>query len=98
MSENRFAHLMLAPAAVWLLLLFAVPLVIVIAVSLGETDPAYQAVYGWHPANYVDVFDPLFAPSCCARSGTPSRPWSVCLLIGYDRVLHRRFGGRWKTL
>ena len=32
-----------------------------IAVSLGETDPAYQAVYGWHPANYVDVFDPLFA-------------------------------------
>ncbi len=62
MSENRFAHLMLAPAGVWLLLLFAVPLGIVLAVSLGTTDPVYQAVYGWHPQNFADVFDPLFAP------------------------------------
>ena len=99
MSENRFAHLMLAPAAVWLVLLFAVPLVIVIAVSLGETDPAYQAVYGWHPGNFADVFDPLFAPVLLRSVGYALATVALCLLIGYPIAYYiARFGGRWKTL
>ena len=38
MSENRFAHLMLAPAGVWLLLLFAVPLGIAAALYLSPNS------------------------------------------------------------
>ncbi len=98
-SENRFAHLMLAPAAVWLVLLFAVPLGIVIAVSLGSTDPLYQAVYGWHPANFADVFDPLFAPVLLRSVGYALATVALCLLIGYPIAYYiARFGGRWKTL
>jgi spermidine/putrescine transport system permease protein len=99
MSENRFAHLMLAPAGVWLVLLFAVPLVIVLAVSLGTTDPLYQAVYGWHPGNFADVFDPLFAPVLLRSVGYALATVALCLLIGYPIAYYiARFGGRWKTL
>jgi spermidine/putrescine transport system permease protein len=99
MSENRFAHLMLAPPGVWLLLLFAVPLGIILAVSLGETDPSYQAVYGWHPENFGDVFDPLFAPVLLRSVGYALATVVLCLLIGYPIAYYiARFGGRWKTL
>ncbi len=99
MSENRFAHLMLAPAGVWLLLLFAVPLGIVLAVSLGTTDPVYQAVYGWHPGNFADVFDPLFAPVLLRSVGYALATVVICLLIGYPIAYYiARFGGRWKTV
>jgi spermidine/putrescine transport system permease protein len=99
MSENRFAHLMLAPAGVWLLVLFAVPLGIVLAVSLGTTDPVYQAVYGWHPGNFADVFDPLFAPVLLRSVGYALATVVICLLIGYPIAYYiARFGGRWKTL
>jgi spermidine/putrescine transport system permease protein len=99
MSENRFAHLMLVPGGVWLLLLFAVPLGIVLAVSLGTTDPVYQAVYGWHPQNFADVFDPLFAPVLLRSISYAVATVVLCLLIGYPIAYYiARFGGRWKTL
>jgi spermidine/putrescine transport system permease protein len=99
LSENRFAHLMLAPAGLWLLLLFAVPLAIVLVVSLGTTDPVYQAVYGWHPQNFADVFDPLFAPVLLRSVGYALATVVLCLLIGYPIAYYiARFGGRWKTL
>lgn len=99
MSENRFAHLMLLPAGLWLLLLFLVPLGIVFAVSLGATDPLYQAVYGWNPGNFVDVFDPLFAPVLLRSVGFALATVALCLLIGYPIAYYiARFGGRWKTL
>jgi spermidine/putrescine transport system permease protein len=98
-SENRFAHAMLSPAGLWLLLLFAVPLGIVLAVSLGTTDPSYQAVYGWHPENFGDVFDPLFAPVLLRSVGYALATVALCLLIGYPIAYYiARFGGRWKTL
>ena len=83
MSENRFAHFMLAPAGVWLLLLFAVPMGIVVLVSLGRTDPIFEAVYGWHPGNYADVFDPLFAPVLLRSVTYALATVALCLLIGY---------------
>ena len=99
MSENRFAHLMLAPAGIWLLLCFAVPLGIVLLVSLGSTDPLYQAVYGWHPQNFADVFDPLFAPVLLRSLSYALATVVLCLLIGYPIAYYiARFGGRWKTL
>jgi len=98
-SENRFAHLMLLPAGLWLLLLFAVPLFILLLVSLGATDPAYQAVYGWNPGNFADVFDPLFAPVLLRSVLFALATVALCLLIGYPVAYYiARFGGRWKTL
>ncbi|MGH8956850.1 MAG: ABC transporter permease [Microbacterium sp.] len=99
MSENRFAHLVLLPPALWLLLIFAVPLGIMIAVSLGATDPLYQAVYGWNPGNYADAFDPLFAPVLLRSVLYALATVVLCVLIGYPIAYYiARFGGRYKNL
>jgi spermidine/putrescine transport system permease protein len=98
-SENRFANWMLAPAGTWLLLLFLIPMGIVLLVAFGRTDPSYQAVYGWHPGNFADVFDPLFAPVLLRSVGYALATVVLCLLIGYPIAYYiARFGGRWKTL
>jgi spermidine/putrescine transport system permease protein len=99
MSENRFAHLLLTPPGLWLLFFFAFPLGIVVAISLGTTDPIYQAVYGWHPGNFADVFDPLFGPVLLRSLLYALATVGLCLLIGYPIAYYiARFGGRWKTL
>jgi spermidine/putrescine transport system permease protein len=99
MTENRFANLMLLPGGAWLVLLFLVPLGIVLAVSFSESTDQYLALYGWHPDNYADVFDPLFAPVLLRSVGFALATVVLCLLIGYPIAYYiARFGGRWKHL
>ena len=99
MSENRFANLMLAPGGLWLVLVFLVPLGIVFAVSLSESNDTYLALYGWNPGNYADVFDPLFAPVLLRSVLFALATVVLCLLIGYPIAYYiARFGGSWKTV
>jgi ABC-type spermidine/putrescine transport system permease subunit I len=75
MSESRFASVFLVPGALWLLLLFVVPVGFVLALSFGYTDDLGEAFYGTRLDNYERVSTP---PSCrCsfARSASRSRPW-----------------------
>jgi spermidine/putrescine transport system permease protein len=95
--EGRFATGFLAPGGLWLLLLFAVPLGIVLAISFGTTDELGNALYGWYPENYEQVFDPLFAPVLLRSVGYALATVALCLLIGYPVAYYiARFGGRWK--
>jgi spermidine/putrescine transport system permease protein len=99
MSENRFANLMLLPGGAWLVLLFLVPLGIVLAVSFSASTDTYLALYGWHPDNYAEVFDPLFAPVLLRSVAFALATVVLCLLIGYPIAYYiARFGGRWKHL
>lgn len=99
MSERRFANLTLLPGALWLLLLFLVPLGITLAISFGETDELGNALYAWNPANYERVFDPLFAPVLLRSVGFAAATAALCILIGYPVAYYiARFGGRWKYL
>src|SRR3954468_13596954 len=59
---DRFAARFLIPGGLWLVLFFAIPLAIVLALSFGVPGDLGGAVYGWHPENYSRVFDPLFVP------------------------------------
>ena len=99
MSERRFAGLTLLPAAIWLLLLFLVPLGITLAISFGVTDELGNALYAWNPDNYSRVFDPLFAPVLLRSVGYAGATAALCLLIGYPIAYYiARFGGRYKYL
>jgi spermidine/putrescine transport system permease protein len=97
-NENRFASNFLIPGALWLLLFFLVPLGIVIAISFGTTDDLGNSIYGWHPGNYADAFDPLFAPVLLRSVGYAAATVVLCLLIGYPIAYYiARFGGRRKN-
>ena len=91
---DRFAARFLIPGGLWLLLFFAVPLGIVVALSFGTPGELGGAVYGWHPDNYSRVFDPLFAPVLARSVGYALATVALCLLLGYPVAYYiARYGG-----
>ena len=44
-----------------------------LALSFGTTDDLGNAIYGWHPENYEQVFDPLFLPVLLRSVGLRAR-------------------------
>lgn len=48
------------PAMVWLGIFFALPLLIVVAVSFASRTPYGQVVFGWTLANYTRFLEPLY--------------------------------------
>ena len=97
MSQGRFAAGFLVPGGLWLVLLFAIPLGIVLAISFGTTDDLGNTIYGWYPENYEQVFDPLFIPVLLRSVGFAMATVGLCLVIGYPVAYYiARFGGRYK--
>jgi spermidine/putrescine transport system permease protein len=98
-SEQRFSASFLFPGAIWLLLFFLVPLGILLAISFGTTDDLGNSLYGWHPENYQEAFDPLFAPVLLRSVGYALVTVVLCLAIGYPIAYYiARFGGRRKNV
>ena len=99
MSESRFASAFLLPGALWLLLLFVVPVGFVLALSFGYTDDLGEAFYGTRLDNYERVFDPAFVPVLLRSVGFALATVVLCLLIGYPVAYYIAiFGGRWKNV
>lgn len=89
----------LLPPGLWLLLLFAAPLGIVVAVSLGTTDFIGNPVLGWHLENYSQVFTATFVPPFLRSLAFAALTTALSLLVGYPVAYTiARFGGRYKSL
>lgn len=97
MSAQRFAAAFLVPGGLWLLLLFAVPLGILLAISFGTTDDFGTAIYGWHPENYSRVFDSVYLPVLARSVSFALATVVLSLAIGYPVAYYIAvYGGRWK--
>jgi spermidine/putrescine transport system permease protein len=95
---NAFWRRFLVPGALWLAFFFAVPFGIAIAISFGQAAEFGGVVYGWHPENYADALDPLFAPILLRSVGYAAATAFLCLAIGYPVAYTiARYGGRWKN-
>jgi spermidine/putrescine transport system permease protein len=98
-NENRFATAFLAPGALWLLLLFVVPVVLVLALSFGYTDDLGEAIYDTRLDNYERLVDPDYLPVLFRSAGFALATVALCLLIGYPVAYYIAvFGGRWKNV
>ncbi len=87
----------LVPGALWLLLLFAVPLVLVLALSFGYVDELGRAVYAFDFANYADAFEPTYIPVLLRSVLFALGTTALCLAIGYPVAYYiARFGGRYR--
>jgi spermidine/putrescine transport system permease protein len=90
---NRF----LVPPAVWLLVLFAFPICLVLALSFGYVDDLGRAVYATDLDNYADAFDPTYLPVLVRSVLYAVATAVLCLLIGYPIAYFiARFGGRYR--
>jgi spermidine/putrescine transport system permease protein len=95
--SDRFSARFLIPGGIWLLLFFAIPLGVVIALSFGTPGELGGALYGWYPENYSRVFDPLFVPILLRSVGYAVATVALCLLLGYPVAYYiARFGGHGK--
>ena len=95
---GAFWRRFLVPGALWLILFFAVPLGITIAISLGQPTELGGVLYGFNPGNYADALDPLFAPVLLRSVGYAAATAAICLLIGYPvAYCIARYGGRYKN-
>jgi spermidine/putrescine transport system permease protein len=89
----------LIPPGLWLALLYLLPLGIVVAISFATTDFIGSPVYGWHPANYHELFTSTFVPPFLRSIGFAGTATFLCLIIGYPvAYMLARFGGRYKNL
>jgi spermidine/putrescine transport system permease protein len=98
-NENRFATAFLVPGGLWLLLLFVVPVVLVLALSFGYTDDLGEAIYDTRLDNYERLVDPDYLPVLFRSVGFALATVVLCLLIGYPVAYYIAvFGGRWKNV
>jgi spermidine/putrescine transport system permease protein len=79
---------LISPAALWLLVFFLIPLVLVLLVSLGERGNAGQVVYSWTLKNYSRFFGKvgeryLYVQIFARSLGIAFLNTLLCLLIGY---------------
>jgi len=79
---------LISPAALWLLIFFLAPLVLVLLVSLGERGDAGQVVYSWTLKNYARFFSKvgdryLYVQIFIRSLGTALLNTLLCLLVGY---------------
>jgi spermidine/putrescine transport system permease protein len=96
--NDAFWRRFLVPGALWLAFFFAVPFGIAIAISFGQAAEFGGVIYGWHPENYGDALDPLFAPILLRSVGYAAATALLCLAIGYPVAYTiARYGGRWKN-
>jgi spermidine/putrescine transport system permease protein len=97
-NENRFATAFLVPGGLWLLLLFVVPVILVLALSFGYTDDLGEAIYDTRLDNYERLVDPDYLPVLFRSVGFALATVAICLLIGYPVAYYIAvFGGRWKN-
>jgi spermidine/putrescine transport system permease protein len=95
--SGRFAGRALIPGGLWLLVFFAAPFGLVLAVSFATVEDLGGAIYGWNPENYSRAFDPLFAPVLLRSVGYALGTVVLCLLLGYPVAYYiALYGGRHK--
>jgi len=98
MGAEGFWNRFLLPGGLWLVLLFAVPLAFVLALSFGYVDDLGRAVYATETANYADAFNPTYLPVLLRSVLYALATTALCLLIGYPVAYYiARYGGKYRN-
>jgi spermidine/putrescine transport system permease protein len=98
MTAGNFWTRFILPGGLWLLLLFAIPCALVLALSFGYVDDLGRAVYAFELDNYADAFDPTYVPVLLRSVLYAFATTALCLGIGYPVAYYiARYGGRYRN-
>ena len=98
MTAGGFWTRFLVPGAVWLFLLFLIPLSLVLALSFGYVDDLGRAVYAFEWDNYKNAFDSTYLPVLLRSVLYAFATTALCLAIGYPVAYYiARYGGKWRN-
>ena len=92
------SHLLLAPAALWLLFMLVIPAVGLIALSFAKNGPYGVVVWELGLRNYARAFDAKYLPVLLRTLGFAGGATALCLLLGYPLAYFISFrAGRWRN-
>jgi len=98
-GRKRIAsHLLLMPAAGWLLVLLVVPALSLVALSFAKNG-AYGEI-AWSPSlqNYARAFNPKYVPVLLRTVAFAGGTTALCLLLGYPLAYFLSFrAGKWRN-
>lgn len=92
------SHLLVAPAAGWLVVLLIVPAVSLVALSFAKNGAYGEVVWelGWR--NYARAFDPKYLPVLFRTLGFAGATTLLCLVLGYPLAYFLSFrAGKWRN-
>jgi spermidine/putrescine transport system permease protein len=97
-SAGRFWDRFLLPGGIWLVALFLIPCVLVLALSFGYVDDLGRAVYSTETNNYANAFDPIYIPVLLRSVFYAALTTVLCFAIGYPVAYYiARYGGRYRN-
>jgi len=97
-SRLALWRLFLLPGALWLAVLFVVPLGLVVAVSLARTNIVGLPEYGFNLANFRQVFQSYYIPVIIRTVLYAVSATLAILLLAYPTAYTiARFGGRFRN-
>lgn len=98
-SKNVQVLGLLSPSAVYLLVFFLLPLVIVLLVSLGKRGPMGSVVYDWNLDNYTRFIDPIYFKIFVRSVWIATANTVLCLVFGYPFAYFiARRPKRWRNM
>lgn len=74
---------MVGPVTLWLVLLIALPLLYIVAVSFCTTDSSHNIVFRFSLENYAKLFDPTLLTIYANSLAVALLTTAVCVLVGY---------------
>lgn len=92
------SHLLLAPAALWLLFMLVIPALGLIALSFAKNGPYGVVVWELGLRNYERAFDAKYLPVLLRTLGFAGAATALCLALGYPLAYFISFrAGRWRN-
>ena len=97
-SRRAIFRVLLLPGTLWLAVLFVIPLGLVVAVSLAQTNIVGLPVYGLHLGNYQNVFQSYYLPVILRTVEYAAAATVIIGVLAYPTAYTiARFGGRFKN-
>jgi spermidine/putrescine transport system permease protein len=91
------SHLLLAPAAAWLLIFLVLPALGLVALSFAKNGAYGEVVWSFGLQNYRRAFDAKYVPVLLRTLAFSGATTVLCLLLGYPLAYFLSFrAGRWR--
>ncbi len=96
--RSEASHLLLAPAALWLLFMLVIPALGMVALSFAHNGPYGVVVWSLSLENYRRAVDPKYLPVLVRTLGFAGGATALCLLMGYPLAYFLAFrAGKWRN-
>lgn len=96
--KSAASHLLLAPAAAWLLIFLVLPAAWLVALSFAKNGAYGEVVWSLGLQNYRRAFDAKYIPVLLRTLGFAGATTALCLLLGYPLAYFLSFrAGKWRN-